>query len=159
MHRFRTVGTAVLLFALVANAAAAQTVPQTSPRDSLWNGTLIGLGAGLASTAALDAVFCENGFGGCDFPWAASLTLGGIGAAAGAGIDFLIGRTSDGRTTTLRLLPLVGPTRRGVLVSLRLPQAGSAGLARRHSSGRRAPELPRRDPGTVAHRFQLGPHD
>jgi hypothetical protein len=125
MLRFERVGTAALVFALVANVAAAQPVTQTSGRDSLWNGTLIGLGAGVGSAAALDAVFCENGFGGCDFPWAAYLTLGGIGAAAGAGIDFLIGRTSDGRTSTVRLSPIVGPTRRGVLASLKLPQAGS----------------------------------
>ena len=125
MLRFQQVGTAALFFALVANVAAAQSVTQTSGRDSLWNGTLIGLGAGLGSTAALDAVFCDNGFGGCDFPWAAYLTLGGIGAAAGAGIDFLIGRTSDGRTTSLRLSPIVGAKRRGVLASLKLPQARS----------------------------------
>jgi hypothetical protein len=125
MLRLLKIGTAALLFALVTNVAAGQSVNPTSARDSLWNGTLIGLGAGLGSAAALDAVFCENGFSGCDFPWAAYLTLGGIGAAAGAGIDFAIGRKSDGRTTTLRLSPIVGPTRRGVLASLKLPQAGS----------------------------------
>jgi hypothetical protein len=69
----------------------------------------------------LDAVFCENGFGGCDTPWAAYLTLGGIGAGAGAGIDFLIGRKSDSRTTLLRLSPMAG-ARKGVLVSVSLPR-------------------------------------
>ena len=125
MLRLKKIGTAALVFALVANVAAAQSASQTSSPDSLWNGTLIGLGAGIGSAAALDAVFCDNGFGGCDFPWAAYLTLGGIGAAAGAGIDFSIGRRSDGRTTTLRLSPIVGRTRRGVLASLQLPQGGS----------------------------------
>jgi hypothetical protein len=120
MFRFRQAWIAVT-FALVANVAAAQPVNQTSGRDSLWNGTLIGLGAGVGATAALDAVFCENGFGGCDFPWAALVTLGGIGAGAGAGIDFLIGRNK----TTVRLSPLIGATRKGVLASLVLPQPGS----------------------------------
>jgi hypothetical protein len=124
MLRLQTVGAAALVFILLANTAAAQSATPRAERDSLWNGTLIGLGAGIGSTAALDAVFCENGFGGCDFPWAAYLTLGGIAAAAGAGIDFLIGR-ADGRTTTLRLSPLIGPGRRGVLASLKLPQPGS----------------------------------
>lgn len=123
MLSFDKVGAAVLVVALTANVASAQSV-QTPARDSLWNGTLIGLGAGIGSAAALDAVFCDNGFGGCDFPWAAYLTLGGIGAGAGAGIDFLIGR-KDGRTTALRLSPIIGPARRGVLASLKLPQAGS----------------------------------
>jgi len=122
MSRYQKVGVAVLIFALVANVAAAQSVTPTSQRDPLWNGAVIGFAAGVGSAAALDAVFCDNGFGGCDTPWAAYLTLGAIGAAAGAGIDFLIGRKSSGQTT-VRIAPLVGPTRRGVYMSLRLPQA------------------------------------
>jgi hypothetical protein len=125
MLSFHKVCAATLVFALFTNVAAAQSVPQTSGRDPLWNGALIGLGAGVASAAALDAVFCDNGFGGCDTPWAAYLTLGGIGAAAGAGIDFLIGRKADHRTTTIRLSPIAAPTRRGVLVSLRFGGARS----------------------------------
>jgi hypothetical protein len=125
MLRVHQVGVAALAFALVANVAAAQAVNQTSTRDSLWNGTLIGLGAGVGSAAALEAVFCENGFGACDFPWAAYVTLGGIGAGAGAGIDFLIGRNSDQRKNALRLSPIVGRARKGVRASLLLPQRGS----------------------------------
>ncbi len=121
MLTFPKVGIVALVFALAANVASAQSVPQTSRRDSLWNGALIGAGAGVASVAALDAVFCENGFGGCDFPWAAVITLGGIGAAAGAGIDFLIGRDSNARTVTLRVSPIIGGTRKGVLASVPLP--------------------------------------
>ena len=105
----------VLALTLVANMAAAQSPSAPRTRDSLWNGTLIGLGAGVGSVAVLDAVFCENGFGGCDFPWAAVVILGGIGAGAGAGIDFLIGRHE--RTTTLRLSPILGRTRKGVLAT------------------------------------------
>jgi hypothetical protein len=141
MLRFHKVGIAALVFALAANVAAAQSVNQNPRRDSVWNGALIGAGAGVASAAALDALFCDNGFGGCDAPWKAYLTLGGIGAGAGAGIDFLIGRKSDPRTTTLRLSPIVGRTRKGMLASLVLPQPGSLpALAKaqgRASSGRR----------------------
>ena len=140
MLRFHKVGVAALMLTLFANVAAAQPVTQASGRDSLWNGTLIGLGAGVGSTMALDAVFCDNGFGGCDFPWAATLMLGGIGAGAGAGIDFLIGRNSDGRKTTVRLSPIVSPTRKGVLASLVLPERRSLPALKaqdRTSGGRR----------------------
>jgi hypothetical protein len=125
MGRFRTVGIASLLLVLFVSATSAQSLNQPSERDSLWNGALIGLGAGIGSAAALDAVFCENGFGGCDFPWAAYLTLGGIGAGAGAGIDFLIGRRSNERRTTWHLSPILGPSRKGVRASLLLPQRES----------------------------------
>ena len=125
MGRFRTIGFASLMLALFASATSAQSLNRAPGRDSLWNGTLIGLGAGIGSAAALDAVFCESGFGGCDFPWAAYLTLGGIGAGAGAGIDALIGRRSNERTTTLRLTPIIGPARKGIRASLLLPQRDS----------------------------------
>lgn len=135
------VGIAALALALVTTTAGAQSVGQTPARDSLWNGTLIGLGAGVGSAATLDAVFCDNGFGGCEFPWAAYLTLGAIGAGAGAGIDFLIGRSIGGRRTTLRVAPIVGRERKGVLASLVLPGPGSLpalGNARqRVANGRR----------------------
>jgi hypothetical protein len=116
---------AALVFALLANAAAAQSVNQPPTRDALWNGTLIGLGAGIGSAAALDAAFCDNGFGGCDFPWAAYLTLGGVGAGAGAGIDFLVGRSSPEQHTMIRFAPIVSPARKGVVASLVLPRAAS----------------------------------
>jgi hypothetical protein len=119
MLRFHTFA-AALAVTLCAGVAAAQPASPAPKRDSLVNGTLIGLGAGVASVAVLDAAFCDNGFGNCDFPWTAVLVLGGIGAGAGAGIDFLIGRDS-GRTTTLRLSPIISDTRKGVRVSLMLP--------------------------------------
>ena len=121
MFRFHKVGLAALMLALFANVASAQT---SSGSDSVWNGALIGAGVGIGSAAALDAVFCDNGFGGCDAPWKAYLVLGGIGAGAGAGIDFLIGR-NDQRRTTLRLAPILAPGRQGVRASLRFPDRGS----------------------------------
>jgi hypothetical protein len=105
-------------------SSSVQAGTATGGRDSLWNGTLIGLGAGIGAAAALDAVFCANGFGRCDFPWAAYLTLGGIGAGAGAGIDFLIGRSrtaeaSEAARPTVRMAPVVGRDRKGMVASLR----------------------------------------
>ena len=123
MLSFSKIG-AALIFAFVANLASAQSVTPPATRDSIWEGAVIGVGAGIGSAAALDAVSCDNGFGGCDFPWAAYLTLGAVGAGVGAGIDFVIGRSSQSRTT-LRLAPIIGPMRQGVIASLRLPQADS----------------------------------
>jgi len=132
MSRLTTPGVVMLALALCANVASAQSATTPPTRDSLWNGTLIGLGAGIGSAAALDATFCDNGFGGCDFPWAAYLTLGGIGAGTGAAIDFLIGRRPGPRTTTLRVVPLVGHGRKGVMASLVI----GAGSSRLRSDGR-----------------------
>ena len=137
MVRFRNMVMAAMMVALVARTTAAQPVDQQPKRDSLWNGALIGLGAGVGSTAVLDAVFCENGFGDCDVPWKAYLTLGGIGAAAGAGIDLLIGRKAGGRSTALRLSPIIGPSRTGVRASLVLPERDS--LPRLKPRSRAAP--------------------
>jgi hypothetical protein len=100
----------------------SQAAPRSTSRDSLWNGALIGAGAGAAATLALDAVFCEAGFGHCDVPWRGYLILGGIGAAAGAGIDYLIGRQSNQR---VRVSPIISRTRQGVAASLLLPGSGS----------------------------------
>ena len=52
MGRFRTVGFASLVLVLFASATSAQSLNQASRRDSLWNGTLIGLGAGIGSAAS-----------------------------------------------------------------------------------------------------------
>jgi len=56
MLRFHKVGIAALTFTLLASAAAAQAVSQKTAPDSLWNGTLVGLGAEVGTAAALDIV-------------------------------------------------------------------------------------------------------
>lgn len=109
---------AVMVEPLTATAGQAGS-GGTARRDSLLNGTLIGAAAGAAAAATLDEIFCDSGDGRCDFPWKAYLVLGGIGAAAGAGIDFLIGRDRDDTKTSLRLAPVVGRQAKGVRVSLR----------------------------------------
>ena len=147
MFRLHGASLAILILALFADLAAAQSAPSITPtrlitaesapamsnlaqasagtrRDSVWNGALIGLGAGIGAAAALDAMFCDNGFGGCDTPWAAYVTLGMIGASAGAGIDFLIGRNRTAGApwagkATVRLAPLVGRSRQGLRASIR----------------------------------------
>ena len=121
MRKVIATAIATLLVASYANVATAQSSTPAPARDSLWNGTLIGLGAGIGSAAALDAVSCENGFGGCDFPWVAYVTLGGIGAGTGAVIDFLIGRRPGSGSGTVRLAPIFGDGRKGVLASVTLP--------------------------------------
>jgi hypothetical protein len=145
MLGLRQVRIAAAALVVVANVASAQTAAPPAARDSLWNGTLFGLGVGVGSAAALDAVFCENGFGGCDFPWAAYLTLGGIGAGAGAGIDFLIGRRATERPTTLRLSPMVGRNTKGVLASLVLPSPHSLPALKSAMGSARQPADRRRD--------------
>jgi len=124
MRRFYNVGVAALLVALSVNAAAAQST-QNSGRDAVWNGAVIGAAAGAGSAAIIDALFCDNGFGRCHQPWKPYLVLGGIGAAAGAGIDALIGRNANRRTSALVLSPIIGAATKGVRASLLLPQAGS----------------------------------
>ena len=145
MRKTITTGIAALLVTVCANVSAAQSpAPTPAPaRDPLWNGALIGLGAGIGSAAALDAVSCENGFAGCDFPWAAYLTLGGIGAGTGAAIDFLIGRHPRPGTSTVRVVPIVGHGRKGVLASLTLPLRTSRSAARQERH--RTPDV-RRSP-------------
>lgn len=98
---------------------ATPNAQQPVRRDSLWNGALIGAAAGVGSVVVLDKIFCDVPDGQCDTPWAAYLTLGGIGAAAGAGIDFLIGRKSNDARTTIRLAPVVGRASKGVRASIR----------------------------------------
>ena len=88
-------------------------------RDPLWNGALIGAAAGIGSVVALDALLCEVPSGRCDTPWLAYFTLGGIGAAAGAGIDFLIGRKQDETRPVVRLGPVMGRDTTGVRASIR----------------------------------------
>ena len=144
MNRLHLACVAALILVPLAGTSAAQSVPaetlalprsaivepltaaadqagsaSAARRDSLWNGTLIGAAAGAAAAATLDEIFCDSGDGRCDFPWKAYLMLGGIGAAAGAGIDLLIGRDRDDTRTALRLVPVVGRDAKGVRVSLK----------------------------------------
>ena len=147
MRKVITTAITTLLIALYANVTAAQSITPAPARDSLWNGALIGLAAGVGSAAALDAVSCENGFGGCDFPWVAYLTLGGIGAGTGAAIDFLIGRRAHTGTSTVRVAPILGDGRKGVLASLTLPLRTSPSGARRQRE--RGPDMRRSAPAPL----------
>jgi hypothetical protein len=132
--KVRDVFFAVLLSAVFAGTVAAQPAPSLNlkfepqplssaqapvRRDSLWNGIAIGAAAGVASVVVLDRLLCDVPDGRCDTPWLAYFTLGGIGAAAGGGIDFLIGRHTNDAKTTVRLAPVVGRASKGVRASIR----------------------------------------
>lgn len=99
------------------------------PSDSLANGALIGLGAGVAfgilgSTAGTSD--CEAGyypcFDGPRFVVGSALIFGAIGAGIGVGVDALIHRERviyrrDSRRQT-RVAPVVGPGVGGAVVSV-----------------------------------------
>lgn len=92
--------------------------------DSLANGALIGLaaGAGFGLVGSLVSDASED-----DSGWVALATAfyGGLGAGIGVGVDAMIRKESvifrpmGLPRAELRLVPLVGPSRQGVLVSLR----------------------------------------
>lgn len=104
-------------------------VDRVSRRDSRWNGTVWGLGAGGVLGALLDRSLVEE-YGREDISSGASVsfiaTAGGIGAGIGFAVDAMIkGRrviysragTSMRRNATV--LPMWAPWRRGIFVSLR----------------------------------------
>jgi hypothetical protein len=100
---------------------AVTTIRRT---DSIWNGLLIGAGAGFVATAVWTRHLC----GPRDEECSANVTAVGWvtmvpgGAAAGALIDRFIGnhlvyRAGDTQST-LRIAPLVGPKRSALSVSI-----------------------------------------
>lgn len=97
---------------------------QQRRQDSLLNGTLIGaaIGAGLG---IMGGVSCENDFG-CGGSVGEFLALwGSIGAGVGAGVDALIVKprtiyqTRPDTRTSLKIAPMLGNQRQGLLASLR----------------------------------------
>ena len=103
------------------------------PHDTLANGALIGFAAGAAlgllGVIAEERAECEpGGFFSCGDPTAAAYilapaVLGGLGAAAGLGIDALIRKEPNlyrrGAGTHMVLAPALGRGMRGVVVTLR----------------------------------------
>ena len=88
----KRIALALTLTMSIASLAAAQT-PQTSgvavrQSDSLWNGALIGAGAGVAS----GLFFCTRmePWENCRDDYEAMFTFGAIGAGIGMGIDALM---------------------------------------------------------------------
>lgn len=89
-------------------------------RDSLWNGTLIGLAPGAALGVSLFSVGYGE-LGGGAFLW-----VGGFGAAIGAAIDALIiGRTTvyyrapGQRSSGVQVSPFVSKSAAGIQMSMR----------------------------------------
>ena len=103
---------AFLLMMSIASVATAQT-PQTAgvvvrQSDSLWNGALIGAGAGVASGLFLCTRMepwdnCRDDFG-------AMFKFGAIGAGIGMGIDALIRKSvfqAASGSAEVRALPIL----------------------------------------------------
>jgi hypothetical protein len=100
----------------------ASSIRRIKHRDPLANGLMIGLLAGVGVAAAFDAGYCRSGGGHCEGIAGAYLSFGGIGAAAGLGIDALRGgrllyESSSPEGVTLS--PVIGRERFGMLASIR----------------------------------------
>jgi hypothetical protein len=103
-------------------------VETVSRRDSRWNGTLWGLGTGAVLGALMDKGLVEE-YGREDIQVGESVAFiveaSGIGAGVGFAVDALIkGRRvvymrSPSTRGTASVSPMWGPSRRGILVSLR----------------------------------------
>ena len=105
----------------IASAQASQTpVVAIRQSDSLWNGALIGAGAGVAS----GLMFCRlmEPWENCRDDFGSILTVGAIGAGIGIGIDALIRRkvyqTASG-AAEVYAAPIVGRRGQGLRLSVR----------------------------------------
>lgn len=91
--------------------------------DSRWNGAAIGFAAGAIPGSRIAQFSCGEGPSGtCErAALVGAFLFGGIGAAIGAGIDGLINKTvyiSGRQTASLTISPVIGASRKGVLVSI-----------------------------------------
>ena len=85
-------------------------------RDSLWNGVIIGAAIGAASGAAYVHVFRDSDLGAGAYAYGA-LIFGGFGAAAGLGVDALLGRSpgpATGASPGVTLAPRVSRSATGI---------------------------------------------
>ena len=94
--------------------------------DPVLNGAIIGAVAGAAYFATMLAIFAHDDGGGVIVPtvFIGGMTIAGMGAAAGAGIDALITRRQviyqqSGGRTRVSLSPVFGHGRRGAAVTVR----------------------------------------
>ena len=102
------------------------TVTKIARRDSLFNGTLIGVGAGILAFTIFDRNMCD---GDPECSWNAAIPLGvpiflPAGAALGALIDRNIGnevlyQASSRPRTTVTLVPSFSERRQGLTVAMR----------------------------------------
>src|SRR5688500_18686578 len=123
MFAVKTLVLFMMLSISTVSIASAQT-PSTGTvaarqSDSLWNGALIGAGAGVASHLLVCRTMepwqvCRNDFG-------PMLTFGALGAGIGMGIDALIRKTvyqSARGATQIHAAPLVGRRAKGLRLSV-----------------------------------------
>jgi hypothetical protein len=119
----KRVALAFLLIMSIASLATAQT-PQTSgvvvrQSDSLWNGALIGAGAGVAS----GLFFCTRmePWDNCRDDFGAMFKTGAIGAGIGMGIDALIRKSvfqSASGAAEVHALPILSRRGKGLRFSV-----------------------------------------
>lgn len=115
----------VLLFVVTMTSAAsgqALQAPVVAVRqsDSLWNGALIGAGAGVAS----GLMFCRlmEPWENCRDDFGSILTAGAIGAGIGMGIDALIRKRvyqSASGAAAVHAAPMIGRRAQGLQLSVR----------------------------------------
>lgn len=107
-----------------ARTFAEGTVTEIRRPDPLRNGALTGLGVGVGAGIAIVRAMCADG-PDCGPSLQVGTAAAGIGAAVGAGIDALLNKRgrvlyrSRQQTLSLRLSPLAGKDRQGILVSVR----------------------------------------
>jgi hypothetical protein len=120
----KRIALALVLTLSMASMSAAQT-PQTSgvvvrQSDSLWNGAIIGAGAGVAS----GLFFCTRmePWDNCRDDYGAMFKFGAIGAGIGMGIDALIRKSvfqSASGATQVHASPILSRRGKGLRLSLR----------------------------------------
>ena len=97
--------------------------PSNQPvrRDSLWNGTLIGLGVGAMTGALVGLSVTDSERYGFNVPLTLGVIGAGIGAGVGAGIDAARGRPapSPHRDQHVRLSPFFTEKTRGLMAWIR----------------------------------------
>jgi len=100
---------------------------QQKRADSLLNGTLIGAGVGVGVPLAIAGILCASDDEDCEWDgsaWAAVAVYAGIGAAAGALIDYAVKGNKTvfvpGERTkpSVSFAPLIGRDRKGVQVAV-----------------------------------------
>ena len=98
-----------------------QSPNQPVRRDSLWNGTLIGIGVGAMTGALVGLSVTDSERYGFNVPLTAGVIGAGIGAGVGAGIDAARGKpaASHQREPRMQLSPLFTNKTRGLLAWIR----------------------------------------
>jgi hypothetical protein len=108
-----------------SNNAGLPAQSQTVPKDSKWNGVLVGAGLGAIVGAFIGSAAIESSaVAGFNVPLTFGVIGAGAGAAIGAGIDASLHRTlpisnPSERVRRINISPVVGRKITGVAASIR----------------------------------------